>query len=1499
MRKFVLLPLLVTLCLCCTLPAFAATSFSVPFQNADGTLFSTTTAQTGHPLLAPMSTPTQPDTQSDAVLFYGWIYSTDGGVTFSEEIWDFTTTLTAAHEGLILRASFVKPFSGGDGTFLSPYLIATAEDLQLLSSLYQSGNALTRFAAYYKLTADITLNASLLTDGAPRADATPFVPIGTEACPFAGTFDGDGYTISGLYIPNDTTSDVGLFRALDGSRAQVANLTLADSYVSGKDHVGLLAGTIFGSVSPLENLSVFGVVRGANMVGGITGLLTGTALRNCVADVSVFGTEEVGGIVGRLDSSSILDACTVRGTVTATNYAGGIAGVSTGGLLLSDKGANAATVDVQATRYAGGAFGAVLAEPTLGLPLVQAFTLDGTVTADAFASPFIGITLFQSVTIADCNVADTAVIRGDVEPYYLRVSDAGIQLYAVAVSPEHIAYTRASLLSFALLVQDGDTVYRFATDDLCAVADAASIRLTAKNLAASPTYQNGILEVPLSFVTKSGVTTLVLSAKAFGEERSVSYRASLAADVSASLYFGISYTFVGNKGAVVPARHDALHATTLYAETATELLGASFFALHTGIGGALSHCMQNTVEATTGISLANATSDIGLYGYTPLSQNSTAELLFSYRTKIAGTPLLLPVLQSVALDAQSHTQAMFGGGVLVFANGANTLTLSALTTTISGTTLRLAPLFVTDTVLFCPLTALLPADLAVQVGKVSVAVTSDTGEARATIPASVRAADGDIITSFTPQLVNGGITIPDVTKAYGVAPNGTPLTFHAPGVTTDIEASGAYWLLVPCEGSYAIVSQSLFRVTFETPYVTKPTQQLFAEGTAATVLCPTIHNPTAYTFLGWYTAEDVRFDFNTERPTDNLTLYAKWAMDGVTITEQPKAVTKVFDPLGFASLSTAYKHIYEQTLTFSIQWYYCATPDGTFLPLDGATDDTLHRQRVPHSGYYYAVITASDGIACTTDTKTETVALTITPLTVGRPVLTAPQGFAYTGYPLAVTFTYPYAYRTSAGGVFTNRGDYTAEVVLANEEDYRFADGITAPVLIDWSIVARVVPLPEVLGNYVYDGTVQHPVTTIHPDYTVSPVSGSLALTYPVTFTLVDSANCVWADGTNAPVRRDFIIAPRTPTMTLFDTTKAYDGKPIAIGVATDSTAPVTFTFYHGETLLDTPPTIPGTYRVVATVAAVANKTAAGAVSATVTITDAIYTVLWSNTVVNYTGTPQLPTATVLANGAPISLAHRLVASADTILPDTYTITLVPDALPAHTRLASETVTFTILPTQIALPLDFPSALTMTAGGALPNALTALPDGLTLHIAPMPTTPGTYTVLLSFSAAKGYVAPASRPLKLTLLAGTHTAIADAVWFVREDGFDGDALPTLRTESVDILDSLSLPRADTHKVYTITGTPATTKLTFAGTKHIQVWKHTDGELVRCEGIYDAAQGTMTVDATDGTYLVTDETPCSELLLVVLVGGGSTALIYGAILLTKACKKKKSSAMKKGA
>ena len=194
------------------------------------------------------------------------------------------------------------------------YVISTIADLKYLAIWVNAGNSY--FNKYFKLGANITLNKNTTNN---------FTPIGTESHPFSGTFDGKGYTISGLNINKPSNDYIGLFGYANG--ATIKNLTLTNSTITGKEKVGGITG-IAGSTKIANCLVTNSVnVSGDYYAGGVSGMSGQISGCNSAANVSATSSY-AGGIVGYINGqySNSVDHCLYTGNNVTGNSKGAIVG---------------------------------------------------------------------------------------------------------------------------------------------------------------------------------------------------------------------------------------------------------------------------------------------------------------------------------------------------------------------------------------------------------------------------------------------------------------------------------------------------------------------------------------------------------------------------------------------------------------------------------------------------------------------------------------------------------------------------------------------------------------------------------------------------------------------------------------------------------------------------------------------------------------------------------------------------------------------------------------------------------------------------------------------------------------------------------------------------------------------------------------------------------------------------------------------------------------------
>lgn len=246
--------------------------------------------------------------------------------------------------------SSTSPFAGGRGTLEAPYRIATAEQLAKVKDYRDKS---------FILVSDIDLSSCGNWDPIGTFNMESDDPEKSEpaksSLAFVGRFDGDGHTISNLTVNRPDAFGVGLFGFVIGDAASpsIRNLTVRNADVKGACMVGGVVGVINGRIADIK-LTGVNKVEGYRIgaVGGMVGMGYG-AIENCTANASVtsngkgmqglglicgggkwltvractatgnvtakgFGAFSVGGLIGCIQESPVMENCAVKATIDAS-----------------------------------------------------------------------------------------------------------------------------------------------------------------------------------------------------------------------------------------------------------------------------------------------------------------------------------------------------------------------------------------------------------------------------------------------------------------------------------------------------------------------------------------------------------------------------------------------------------------------------------------------------------------------------------------------------------------------------------------------------------------------------------------------------------------------------------------------------------------------------------------------------------------------------------------------------------------------------------------------------------------------------------------------------------------------------------------------------------------------------------------------------------------------------------------------------------------------------
>jgi hypothetical protein len=287
-----------------------------------------------------------------------WQVSTNNS-TYSDISGATSATLTSAQMGALTATRYYRAYlsssvfsnvvtvtvnpvytsiiPSGSGTIASPYQVANFANLQWISE------DASRWDKHYIQTANIDAAG---TSGGCYNGSFGWSAIGNGTTQFTGTYNGQYFTISNLYLNRGALNDQGLFGISSGTIEQVR---LTNASIRGFNGVGAIAGKSSGTVircsaegtvtgngmsgvllgtneGTLSNSFSTGTMTGANYyIGGLAGVNNGS-INNSYSSANVTGQTSVGGLVG--SNSGPVDKSYSYGSVTGTTNTGGLVGTN-------------------------------------------------------------------------------------------------------------------------------------------------------------------------------------------------------------------------------------------------------------------------------------------------------------------------------------------------------------------------------------------------------------------------------------------------------------------------------------------------------------------------------------------------------------------------------------------------------------------------------------------------------------------------------------------------------------------------------------------------------------------------------------------------------------------------------------------------------------------------------------------------------------------------------------------------------------------------------------------------------------------------------------------------------------------------------------------------------------------------------------------------------------------------------------------------------------------
>lgn len=177
-----------------------------------------------------------------------------------------------------------------------------------------------------KLTKDITVNEEVIDDDDKLISDTEDLVVWTPIMNYEGQFDGQGHTISGLYLNNDKTDTVGLFGSISKGTAEaptsIKKVGIKNSYLKGGQFAGGIVGFLRTDTHALlEEVYVYsdGVIACDSACGGLIGYSKSSTITisNSYFKGKVHSEILAAGFVGYMSGTISISDCYVNGSITS------------------------------------------------------------------------------------------------------------------------------------------------------------------------------------------------------------------------------------------------------------------------------------------------------------------------------------------------------------------------------------------------------------------------------------------------------------------------------------------------------------------------------------------------------------------------------------------------------------------------------------------------------------------------------------------------------------------------------------------------------------------------------------------------------------------------------------------------------------------------------------------------------------------------------------------------------------------------------------------------------------------------------------------------------------------------------------------------------------------------------------------------------------------------------------------------------------------------------
>ena len=225
------------------------------------------------------------------------------------------------------------------------YLIQSIEDLVILSNTVNAGTD-SYEGKTFEIQCDLnfaSVNSYINPEENDFGDAngdgteettlikemtsgTGFMSIGRGGKEFKGNIEGNGHTISNLYI-NRNSMNQGFIGRCDGTSTSIQNLNLTNVNINTSGYSGAIIGEYYGTKLVVKNCKISGNINCSSAIGAVVGYIYNAEaeILNCINEATINGDNYAGGLIGYISQgTTTIQDCANIANINGTYDVGGI-----------------------------------------------------------------------------------------------------------------------------------------------------------------------------------------------------------------------------------------------------------------------------------------------------------------------------------------------------------------------------------------------------------------------------------------------------------------------------------------------------------------------------------------------------------------------------------------------------------------------------------------------------------------------------------------------------------------------------------------------------------------------------------------------------------------------------------------------------------------------------------------------------------------------------------------------------------------------------------------------------------------------------------------------------------------------------------------------------------------------------------------------------------------------------------------------------------------------